>query len=66
MIEFEKTFTESVVFDKNILSVTYQTVDENARLIGYETDLGTMKRHLVQALDMGENVIIGYTQNRFK
>lgn len=62
LIEFEKTFTESVAFDKNILSVTYQTVDENARLIGYETDLGTMKRHLVDALNMGENVIIGYTQ----
>ena len=62
LIEFEKTFTESVVFDKNILSVTYQTVDENARLIGYETDLDTMKKHLVTALDMGENVIIGYTQ----
>lgn len=62
LIEFEKTFTESVAFDKNILSVTYQTVDENARLIGYETDLGTMKRHLVEALNMGENVIIGYTQ----
>lgn len=62
LIEFEKTFTESVVFDKNILSVTYQTVDENARLIGYETDFGTMKRHLVEALNEGENVIIGYTQ----
>ena len=62
LIEFEKTFTESVVFDKNILSVTYQTVDENARLIGYETDLETMKKHLVSALDMGENIIIGYTQ----
>lgn len=62
LIEFEKTFTESVVFDKNILSVTYQTVDENARLIGYETDLGTMKRHLIEALSEGENVIIGYTQ----
>lgn len=62
LIEFEKTFTESVVFDKNILSVTYQTVDENARLIGYETDLDTMKRHLLTALDMGENIIIGYTQ----
>lgn len=62
LIEFEKTFTESVVFDKNILSVTYQTVDENARLVGYETDLGTMKRHLVEALNQGENVIIGYTQ----
>ena len=62
LIELEKTFTESVVFDKNILSVTYQTVDENSRLIGYETDLDTMKRHLTQALDEGENVIIGYTQ----
>ena len=62
LIELEKTFTESVVFDKSILSVTYQTVDENARLIGYETDLGTMKRHLTQALDEGENVILGYTQ----
>lgn len=62
LIEFEKTFTESVVFDKNILSVTYQTVDENARLIGYETDLATMKKHLLTALDMGENIIIGYTQ----
>ena len=62
LIEFEKTFTESVVFDKNILSVTYQTVDENARLVGYETDLGTMKKHIVQAIDQGENVIIGYTQ----
>lgn len=62
LIEFEKTFTESVVFDKNILSVTYQTVDENARLIGYETDLDTMKKHLITTLDMGENIIIGYTQ----
>lgn len=62
LIEFEKTFTESVVFNKNILSVTYQTVDENARLIGYETDLGTMKRHLLEALNEGENIIIGYTQ----
>ena len=62
LIEFEKTFTESVVFDKNILSVTYQTVDENARLVGYETDLDTMKKHLLTALDMGENIIIGYTQ----
>lgn len=62
LIEFEKTFTESVALDKNIMSVTYQTVDENARLVGYETDMNTLKRHLTQAIDMGENVIIGYTQ----
>lgn len=62
LIEFEKTFTESVVEDKNKLSITYQTVDDNARLIGYETDFDTMKRHITTAIDDGENVIIGYTQ----
>ena len=62
LIEFEKTFTESVVDDKNKVSVTYQTVDENARLVGYETDFNTMKKQIIDALNMGENIIIGYTQ----
>lgn len=62
LIEFEKTFTESVVEDKNKISVTYQTVDENAKLVGYETDFNTMKKQITDALNMGENVIIGYTQ----
>ena len=62
LIEFEKTFTESVVEDKNKISVTYQTVDENARLTGYETDFNTMKKQIIDALNAGENVIIGYTQ----
>ena len=62
LIEFEKTFTESVVGDKNTISVTYQTIDENAKLVGYETDFDTMKKQIKEALDMGENVIIGYTQ----
>ena len=62
LIEFEKTFTESVVEDKNKISVTYQTVDENAKLVGYETDFATMKKQITDAINMGENVIIGYTQ----
>ena len=62
LIEFEKTFAESVVEDKNKISVTYQTVDENARLVGYETDMDTLKKHLTRAIDSGENVILGYTQ----
>ncbi len=62
LIEFEKTFTESVVEDKNKLSVTYQTVDENAKLVGYETDFNTMKKQIIDSLKMGENVIVGYTQ----
>ena len=62
LIEFEKTFTESVLEDKNKISVTYQTVDENAKLVGYETDSETTKRHITDSLDRGENVIVGYTQ----
>ena len=62
LIEFEKTFTESVVEDKNKISVTYQKVDENAKLVGYETDFNTMKNQILEALNLGENVIIGYTQ----
>ena len=62
LIEFEKTFTESVVEDKNKISVTYQTVDENAKLVGYETDFSTIKKQITEALKTGENVIIGYTQ----
>lgn len=62
LIEFEKTFTESVVEDKNKVSITYQIVDDNAKLTGYETDFNTMKKHILDSLAMGENVIVGYTQ----
>lgn len=62
LIEFEKTFTESVVEDKNKISVTYQIIDENGKLVGHETDFNTIKKHLLDSLAMGENVIIGYTQ----
>lgn len=62
LIEFEKTFTESVVEDKNKTSVTYQILDENAKLVGSETDDATIKKHILASLAMGENVIIGYTQ----
>ena len=62
LIEFEKTFTESVVEDKNKISVTYQKVDENAKLIGYEMDFEAIKKQITDALKSGDNVIIGYTQ----
>lgn len=61
LIEFEKTFTESVVEDKNKTSVTYQTLDENGKVSGYETDFETVKKQILESLAMGENVIIGYT-----
>ena len=62
LIEFEKTFTESIVEDKNKISVTYQTVDDDGHLIGYETNFSKMKEQILESLRMGEPVIIGYTQ----
>lgn len=61
LIDFEKTYVESVVEDKNTTSVTYQIVDENGRLAGYEKDFATIKKELIDTLDLGHNIIIGYT-----
>ncbi len=61
LIDFEKTYVESVVEDKNTTSVIYQIVDENGRLKGYEKDFGTIKKELLDTLKMGHNIIIGYT-----
>ena len=61
LIDFEKTYVESVVEDKNTTSVTYQKVDENGHLSGYEKDFATIKKELLETLNMGHNIIIGYT-----
>lgn len=61
LIDYEKTFLESVVEDKNTMSVTYQNVDDNQTLIGYTTDYETAKNQLLETLDRGNNIIIGYT-----
>ncbi len=61
LIDFEKTYVESVAEDKNTTSVIYQIVDENGRLKGYEKDFATIKKELLDTLKMGHNIIIGYT-----
>ncbi len=61
LIEFEKTFTESIVEDKNEISVVYQTIDDDSRLVGYEKDFNTTKKQILSSLAMGQNVVIGYT-----
>lgn len=61
LIDFEKTFMESVVEDKSITSVTYQKVDDNQRVIGYEADYETVKNQLLETLSKGHHIIIGYT-----
>ena len=61
LIEFEKTYVESIMENKNTVSVIYQKVDENGRLAGYEKDFATIKKELLDTLNMGHNIIIGYT-----
>ena len=61
LIEFEKTYVESIMRNKNTISVIYQKVDENGRLVGYEKDFETIKKELLDTLNMGHNIIIGYT-----
>lgn len=61
LIDFEKTFVESLVEDKNTTSVTYQKVDDEGRLSGYSKDFATIKKELLDTLKKGHNIIIGYT-----
>ena len=61
LIDFEKTYVESIMENKNTVSVIYQKVDENGRLAGHEKDFQTIKNELLETLNMGHNIIIGYT-----
>ena len=61
LIDYEKTFLESIVEDKNTISVTYQNVDDNQTVVGYSADYDTVKSQLLETLDRGNNIIIGYT-----
>ena len=61
LIDFEKTYVESIMENKNTISVIYQKVDQNGKLEGYEKDFATIKKELLDTLKMGHNIIIGYT-----
>lgn len=61
LIEFEKTFIESVVQNKSTTSMLYQQVDDNMVVTGYECDFATTKGQILDTLKRGENVIIGIT-----
>ncbi len=62
LTDIEKSFAEAVSTGKSKCSVTYQKIDDNGFITGYECDFPTMKKHIIGALKMGENVIVGYTQ----
>ncbi len=61
LTNIEKNYVESLATGKNTILVTYQIIDENSNLLGYECELSEMKKHITDALNIGENVIIGYT-----
>ncbi len=60
LIEIEKTFVESLIKDKEITSLVYQKIDDDQNLIGYNCSFGMMQKHLINALDNGNDVIVGY------
>ena len=61
LTDIEKNLAEVLATGKRKISVTYQNLDDSGKIIGYECDFKTMKQQITDALNMGENVIIGYT-----
>ena len=57
----EKNLAEVIAEGKNKISVTYQILDEQGKIIGYECPKEKTLEHITNALKMGENVIVGYT-----
>lgn len=62
LTDIEKNFVEEVVQERPKVSVTYQILDEEGKLVGYECDFATTQKHILDALKLNNNVIIGYTQ----
>ncbi len=60
LIEFEKTFIESLVENSERTSVVYQNVDNDQNLLGWNTDFNKIQKHITDAIDSGEDVIVGY------
>ncbi len=60
LVETEKTFIESVVENNEKMSIRYQKVDDNQNLVGWECDFNKIQKHIIDTLNTGEDVIIGY------
>ena len=60
LAETEKTFIESIIENNEKLSIRYQKVDDNQNLVGWECDFNKIQDHIIQNLNTGEDVIIGY------
>lgn len=60
LIEFEKTFIESIVENQERTSIVYQNVDNDQNLLGWNCDLSIIQKHITDSIDSGEDVIAGY------
>ncbi len=60
LVETEKTFIESIVENNEKMSIRYQKVDDNQNLVGWECDFNKIQKHIINTLNTGEDVIIGY------
>ena len=61
LIDIEKNFAEELATGKGKVCVTYQKIDDNGRLVGYECEQQETLSHIRNTLSNGDNVIIGYT-----
>ena len=60
LIEFEKTFIESIVENQERTSIVYQNVDNDQNLLGWNCDLSIIQKHITDSINSGEDVIAGY------
>ena len=59
LIEFEKTFIESIVENSERTSVVYQNLDNDQNLIGWNVGFDVIQKHITDAIDMGQDIIAG-------
>lgn len=60
LIELEKTFVESLIKNKEITSLVYQKIDDEQNLVGYNCSFDKIQKHILDTIDSGDNVILGY------
>ena len=58
--EFEKIFLETIIENEERLSMVYQKVDANQNLVGWGCDFATIQKHIIDTLNMDDDVIVGY------
>ncbi len=61
LYEQEKTFIESVVTNQQKTSLVYQVIDASGNLIGRKCGSDRVKNHIQKTLDLGQDIVIGYT-----